>query len=867
MRKLGLVLMSLTIFMSGVSCYKISVVSAGTVDATTSNDAGSSVAEKVDSESLQPELSEVTIPDAAEGSMDIVNQLEEDSNIESELPDNEDSNTLTADTINQDSTESNTPVTGNSNTDNSEQASKESVTRSQVDSENTSTQTVETAQEEPGVKQGWILENQNWFYYENDVIKKGWHLLDDNWFYLHPETGARQTGWVLYGGSWFFLNHDTGIMQKEGWVLDQYKWYYLDPATSARKTGWISSNGNKYYADPNTGEMQTGWLLDSNNWYFLNSGGVMATGWIFYENNWYYLDGNGVMQTDWVSYQGNWYYLNPLNGIMQKEGWVLDQGKWYYIDPVNSTRKTGWIFTDGFYYYADPDSGEMQTGWIFYQDNWYYLNSGGVMQTGWVLYNGNWYYLNAENGIMQKEGWILDQGKWYYLDSVTSARKTGWISANGFYYYTDPNSGEMQTGWILHQNNWYYLNSGGVMQTGWIVYQNSWYFLNTGGAMETGWVFNDNSWYYINGNGIMQTGWQVIGNQKYYLSPLSGVMQTGWFMDQSRWYYAYPSGVLAQNTAVGGFQLGQSGVWLPEIVNPNQVYTYETMAADIALLQQNYPYLIKTEVIGNSVDGRNIYAVKVGNGQKEITINGSHHAREHMTTNLLMEMIEQYAKSYADGTSFSGYDTTSLLNNVSIWFVPMVNPDGVSLVQKGHASAKNPQYVLQLNNYSTDFSSWKANIRGVDLNRQYPADWANISGNTGRPSSQNFKGYSPLSEPEAIALYNFTRAHNFKTAVAYHSSGQILYWYFNQDSSVYNRDYNLALKYGALTGYSLVNPTSSPSGGGYTDWFIQDMRQPGFTPEISPYTYNKPVPLSNYASIWEQNKAAGLMLALDAMAR
>ena len=493
----------------------------------------------------------------------------------------------------------------------------------------------------------------------------------------------------------------------------------------------------------------------------------------------------------------------PAEEPEAKNGWSLEDGQWFYY--VEDELAKGWIFDNNKWYYLHPQTGVMVTGWITYGGKRYYLDRSGAMAVGWVLLSGKWYYMDS-TGAMITEKWVLDGGKWYYLGK----------------------NGVMHKGWVLYGNRWYYLESTGAMKTGWLYYNKSW----------------------------------------FYLTPKTGAMATGWFMDSQKWYYAYSYGNLAQNTIVEGrYRVGQSGVWLPEIVNPKQTYTYERMVADINSLKKQYPYLITTEVIGKSVDGRDLYAVKVGNGSKEIFINGSHHAREHMTTNLLMEMIDEYSKSYADGTTFSGYNTRNLLNKVSIWFVPMVNPDGVTLVQKGHLSAKNPNYVLMLNNNSRDFSSWKANIRGVDLNRQYPADWATISNNTGRPSSQNYKGTKPLSEPEVIAVYNFTKRHQFKTAVAYHSSGQILYWYFKQAGSIYNRDYLLALKYSSMTGYSLVKPVTNPSGGGFTDWFIQDMKQPGFTPEISPFTYGQPVPLSNYDRIWRENKAAGLMLAEDVSRR
>ncbi|MBM7661606.1 nicotinamide riboside kinase [Bacillus mesophilus] len=304
-----------------------------------------------------------------------------------------------------------------------------------------------------------------------------------------------------------------------------------------------------------------------------------------------------------------------------------------------------------------------------------------------------------------------------------------------------------------------------------------------------------------------------------------------------------------------------------DVVNPKQEYTYEEMRRDLLLIQNIYPGLVELKTIGKSVDGRNIYAIKVGKGSTEIFFNASHHGREHITTNLVMEMIDQYTRNYALGGTFGGYNVKQILDNTSIWFVPMVNPDGVTLVQRGHTTAKNPDYVLKLNNNNLDFSSWKANIRGVDLNRQYPADWENIRNNPGVPGPQNYKGTAPLTEPEVVALYNFVLNHNFKTAVSYHSSGEILYWHFHQSGARMERDYQIAKAISNQTGYRIVDPVSNPSGGGFTDWFISTRLQPGFTPEVSPYTYGQPVPLSNYDAIWLENRSVGLMLAKEAFER
>jgi len=305
------------------------------------------------------------------------------------------------------------------------------------------------------------------------------------------------------------------------------------------------------------------------------------------------------------------------------------------------------------------------------------------------------------------------------------------------------------------------------------------------------------------------------------------------------------------------------------IVNPHQVYTYKDMQADIQELKRTYPGLVQTKIIGHSVDGRNLYAVKLGKGSKEIFLNGSHHAREYITTNLLMEMIDEYSADYVRGLKMSGYNVRSILNRVSIWFVPMVNPDGVTLVQKGHTSAKHPQQVLKLNGGSKDFSHWKANIRGVDLNRQYPADWAHIIYSSGHPSFKNYKGTRPLTEPEVKAIYNFTLKHHFLTDVAYHTSGRLIYWDFHQKkgSAQYNLDYHVDKMVQGKTGYPLFYPGPHPSGGGYTDWTLIHEKVPGLTIEISPFVGPRPVPISHFNEIWKRNNTIGLLLAKEAANR
>lgn len=71
----------------------------------------------------------------------------------------------------------------------------------------------------------------------------------------------------------------------------------------------------------------------------------------------------------------------------------------------------------------------------------------------------------------------------------------------------------------------------------------------------------------------------------------------------------------------------------------------------------------------------------------------------------------------------------------------------------------------------------------MDLNLQFPAGWETArqikfaQGFTS-PAPRDFVGNSYLSEPESLALYNFTLAHNFSLILAYHTQGKEIYWQF-----------------------------------------------------------------------------------------
>lgn len=302
-----------------------------------------------------------------------------------------------------------------------------------------------------------------------------------------------------------------------------------------------------------------------------------------------------------------------------------------------------------------------------------------------------------------------------------------------------------------------------------------------------------------------------------------------------------------------------------EIVNTKTTYTYEEMVKDIKALKESYPDLVTYKRIGKSHFGRDLWAVKIGKGDSVVFINGSHHAREWMTTTLVMKMMEYYLDGYQTESTIDGYHVKDMLEELSIWFVPMVNPDGVTLQQFGLSKfpEKHHKQLIKMNDNSRDFTRWKANAQGIDLNRQYPAGWNTTSGFK-NPYWWNHNGSFPFQTNENKAIRNFTYEINPEMAISYHSSGRVLYWHYHNKKENYNRDYQLATTLGKKTGYALVAPNKNPGGKGYSDWFIKEFAKPAFTPEISYYVGNRHVPLSVFPEVWERNHSIGLWSAAEA---
>ncbi len=249
----------------------------------------------------------------------------------------------------------------------------------------------------------------------------------------------------------------------------------------------------------------------------------------------------------------------------------------------------------------------------------------------------------------------------------------------------------------------------------------------------------------------------------------------------------------------------------------------------------------KTEkrVIGKSFLGRELYAVKLGEGSPVGIVQYAIHGREFITAELA---FAQYRRGIYQG---------------SVWLLPLVNPDGALLSQRGLdgvGDAEIRERLLAWNGGSEDFSLWKANARGVDLNVNFPARWGKGARNTQTAGAENYIGEYPFSENETQALRDFTLEIKPSYTVSYHTKGEEIYWYFYQSPHTCPRDKGLATALSVSTGYPLGN--AGGSAGGYKDWCIQRLKIPAFTVEVGKDGLSHPIREEGLADIIEKNENA-----------
>lgn len=150
---------------------------------------------------------------------------------------------------------------------------------------------------------------------------------------------------------------------------------------------------------------------------------------------------------------------------------------------------------------------------------------------------------------------------------------------------------------------------------------------------------------------------------------------------------------------------------------------YLYLKDSIDTFNQNYKFL-KIFSIGKSVLHNEIYCLKFGVGKKEVLYTGGIHANEWITSLLLIKFTQNLCNAYISNTQIYGYNAKDLYDNCSLYIIPMINPDGINLVNDFYFEDSKIYYdALNISKNFPDIpfpSGWKANINGVVLKNYQP---------------------------------------------------------------------------------------------------------------------------------------------------
>ena len=313
------------------------------------------------------------------------------------------------------------------------------------------------------------------------------------------------------------------------------------------------------------------------------------------------------------------------------------------------------------------------------------------------------------------------------------------------------------------------------------------------------------------------------------------------------------------------------------IVSPREVgYTYPELQEDLTALAEQYSAHFSYQSIGQSVDGREIYACVVGNpnAPKKIMITGGIHGREYLSSLLVMTQIEYYLSNYETG-SYNGLAYADMFEQFAFYVLPMINPDGIMLALCGIESMQTPAVRETLEGIFADNKAvgltsaenindyfaynWKSNANGVDLNRNFAlSNWADVKTGILSPCFRNYKGPYAASEPETQAVSAYVQSlGEIEGMLAFHTAGQVVYWDCGMTGGVRIETFELAQAVCEHTGYQFIYDTHLDAS--LNDWMTLELGIPTITVELANVGY--PMPTSELADAWAQ---AGELWAVSA---
>ena len=304
-------------------------------------------------------------------------------------------------------------------------------------------------------------------------------------------------------------------------------------------------------------------------------------------------------------------------------------------------------------------------------------------------------------------------------------------------------------------------------------------------------------------------------------------------------------------------------------------YTWSEMVGKLDEMRADYPALITAkESLGLSHEGRDVWMVKVSDhpdqneGEPAILYTGLTHAREPMGMTVVLYYMFHLLENYGTDP-----ESTYLVNEREMYFVPIVNPDG---------------YVYNQTTNPAGGGTWRKNRRdngggvyGVDLNRNYGYLWGyDNQGSSPTPSSGTYRGPAPFSEPETSAIRTFHQGKTITTAFHYHAFGSYVIYPFAYRADAFppEPDYGIYRRFAndirAMNGYQVGNfyqTLGYLANGEVLDWSYAEQSEKNkvfaLLTEVGGSSDGSWPPISRIIPLAELNKGPNLYWAWMAGAR
>ena len=327
------------------------------------------------------------------------------------------------------------------------------------------------------VRNGWVAENGNLYFYRDGVKAKGWLVVDTapngaagglERYWLDPTTGAltkglisaSSAGWWAFGTSyghvvrgvyrdaatnyWYFADND-GRLLAPGWhVTGAYtngrlERYYIDANAHAAVPG-VSFDGYKHFTRGDTGYVARGRVDTGDGTAFLadNNGRLYGEGFLVTSEygqglQRYYVDSQGKTATGLINAGGgHWAYgLKGAGYVLRGVYRDAATNYWYFADNDGRLLAPGWHVTGAY------TNGRLER---------YYIDANAHAAVPGASSDGYFHYTRVDGGFVARGRLDLPDGRKMYADNDGRLLAPGWQVTTAFgqglqRYYIEPDGG------------------------------------------------------------------------------------------------------------------------------------------------------------------------------------------------------------------------------------------------------------------------------------------------------------------------------------------------------------------------------------------------------------------------------------------